>query len=164
MRRRPAACLDLLMTPSQIAAVERTLEAVDVDVLVVDFYRRAFEADPDVAAMFTTDPVIQRQRFAVELQTIVNSIRDLEAFRVAAADLGARHRNYGVRAAHYRTMGAALLASLAAAAGDRWTPSVEEAWTLAYNLISEAMLAGAAEGRPSAGRSAPRPREAGGDR
>jgi hemoglobin-like flavoprotein len=141
--------LDLLMTPSQIAAVERTLEAVDVDVLVVDFYRRAFEADPDVAAMFTSDPALQRRRFAIELRTIVGSIRDLDAFRVAAADLGARHRDYGVRATHYRTMGAALLASLAAATGDTWTDQVEEAWTLAYNLISEAMLAGALEGRTS---------------
>jgi hypothetical protein len=32
--------------------------------------------------------------------------------------------------------------------GDGWTPAVEEAWTLAYSLISESMLAGALEGRP----------------
>ncbi len=136
------------MTPSQVTTVETTVQAVDLDELVADFYRRAFAADPEVAAMFTSDPEIQRQRFALELQTIVGSIRDLDAFCSSAAALGARHRGYGVRASHYRTMGDALLASLAAALGDAWTPAVEEAWTLAYSLISESMLAGALEGRP----------------
>ena len=137
-----------VMTPSQIAAVEGTLRAVDLDALVVDFYRRVFEADPEVAMMFTTDPAVQRRRFALELRTIVESIRDLATFCAEASDLGARHRGYGVRAAHYRTMGDALMASLEEALGDGWTPDVGEAWSLAYNLISEAMLAGALEGPP----------------
>jgi hemoglobin-like flavoprotein len=136
------------MTPTQVAAVASTLDAVDLDALVVDFYRRAFDADPEVAAMFTTDPALQRRRFALELRTIVGSIRDLDELCPAAAALGARHRGYGVRAAHYRTMGEALLASLAAALGPAWTEDVEEAWMLAYSLISEAMLAGALEGGP----------------
>ncbi len=135
------------MTPSQVAMVSSTVQDVDLDALVADFYRRAFAADPEVAAMFTSDPEIQRQRFALELQTIVGSIADLDEFCSAAAALGARHRGYGVRARHYRTMGDALLASLAAGLGDGWTPAVEEAWTLAYSLISESMLAGALEGR-----------------
>jgi len=136
------------MTPNDVAMVESTVRAVDLDALVDDFYRRAFAADPEVAAMFTSDPEIQRARFALELQTIVGLIRDLDAFCTTTAALGARHRTYGVRSAHYRTMGDALLASLAAALGPAWTPAVEAAWTLAYNLISESMLAGALEGRP----------------
>ena len=136
------------MTPSQVAIVSSTVQTLDLDALVVDFYRRAFAADPEVAAMFTSDPATQRQRFALELQTIVSSISDLDEFCANAAALGARHRTYGVRASHYRTMGDALLASLAAALGDGWTPAVEEAWTLAFSLISESMLAGALEGHP----------------
>jgi hemoglobin-like flavoprotein len=135
------------MTPAQIAAVEVTVGALDLDQLAVDFYRRAFAADPDIAAMFTTDPATQRRRFASELRSIVGSIRDVEAFLPAAAQLGARHRDRGVRAAHYRVMGDALLATLAAAMGERWTTEVEEGWCVAYNLISEAMLTGTLEGR-----------------
>jgi hemoglobin-like flavoprotein len=133
------------MTPAQIAAVERTLEVVDLDELAVDFYQRTFAAHPDIAEMFTSDPVAQRARFAVELRAIVGSIRDLDAFRAAAADLGRRHRGYGVRANHYRVVGEMLLAGLAAAAGDSWSVEVAESWALAYNLITEAMLAGALE-------------------
>jgi nitric oxide dioxygenase len=130
------------MTPAQIAAVEDTIAALDLDQLAVDFYRRAFAADPELAAMFTTDPATQRRRFAAELAAIVGSIHDLDAFLPAAAQLGARHRDRGVRAAHYRMMGEVLQASLAAALGDRWTGEVEEAWCVAYNLISEAMRTG----------------------
>ena len=143
------------MTPAQIAAVEETMRVVDLDVVAADFYRRAFEADAEVAALFTTDPAVQRRLFARELRTIVGSIRELDTFCAEAAALGARHHDYGVRAVDYRTMGSALLASLAAARGSAWTPEVEEAWALAYNLIAEAMLTGALEPR-EAGRPAPR--------
>jgi hemoglobin-like flavoprotein len=139
------------MTPDQITAVEDTMRVVDVDELAADFYRRAFDADPELAPLFTTQPAVQRRRFAAELRMIVGSIRDLEAFRAAAADLGARHHDHGVRAAHYRTMGVALLASLRAARGTAWDAETEEAWALAYNLIAEAMMAGvlpAREGEP----------------
>ena len=58
--------------------------------------------------MFTSDPAIQRVRFATELATLVGSIRQLDTFCSSAHALGARHRDYGARAVHYRLMGAAL--------------------------------------------------------
>ena len=93
--------------------------------------------------MFTTDPAVQRARFATELATLVRSIQELDTFCSRAEALGARHHGYGARAGHYRLMGDALMATLAAALGDGWTGDVEEAWTLAYNLTAEAMLTGA---------------------
>ena len=131
------------MTPAQITLVEATLASLDIDDLTVDFYRRAFERTPALASMFTSDPVVQRARFAAELDEIVRSIRSLDTFAAEARSLGRRHRTYGVRAAHYRLMGDALLEALAAALGDGWTDDVEQAWTLAYNLTSETMMLGA---------------------
>jgi hemoglobin-like flavoprotein len=130
----------------QIALVESTLSAVDLDDLTADFYRRAFEADEALSAMFTSDPVVQRARFAAELAAIVDSIRALDTFEETTHALGARHRGYGVRSRHYVVMGTALLASLAAALGEGWTRDVEEAWTLAYNLTAESMMIGATQG------------------
>jgi hemoglobin-like flavoprotein len=153
-----ATVFDRRMTPDQITAVEDTIRTVDLDALAVDFYRRVFEADPDLTAMFTTDPATQRRRFAAELRTIVGSIREFDAFCSRAAELGARHHDDGVRAAHYRTMGEVLLASLRAATGSAWSAETEEAWALAYNLIAEAMMAGALT------RASRAPRRAGGGR
>jgi hemoglobin-like flavoprotein len=62
--------------------------------------------------------------------------------------LGARHVGYGARAADYQTVGAALLAALAAVLGDSFDTLTREAWTLAYNLMAETMLEGAAAARP----------------
>jgi hemoglobin-like flavoprotein len=134
------------MTPRQIRLVEQTLAAVDIDDLTADFYRRAFATDPTLADMFTSDPTVQRTRFAAELAEIVCSIRSLDTFAASARSLGISHRDYGVSAAHYRLMGNALVAALAATLGSRWTDEVEEAWSLAYNLTAETMMLGAMEG------------------
>jgi hemoglobin-like flavoprotein len=95
--------------------------------------------------MFTSDPAVQRARFAAELDEIVHSMRSMDDFESEVRALGERHQGYGVRAPHYRLMGQALLGALAAALGERWTAEVEEAWSLAYNLTAETMLLGAME-------------------
>jgi hemoglobin-like flavoprotein len=137
------------MTPGQIELMEATMASLDLATLAVDFYERAFALEPALSAMFTTDPAVQQARFAAELAEILSSIRSLDTFASSAMALGARHRGYGVRATHYRLMGQALMASLANALRERWTPEVEEAWTLAYNLMAETMMTGAMEHPPS---------------
>ncbi len=61
---------------------------------------------------------------------------------------GARHVAYGVRAADYQTVGDALFAALAAVLGDGFDAQTREAWMLAYNIVAETMLEGAAAARP----------------
>jgi hemoglobin-like flavoprotein len=133
------------VSPEQIAIVEQTLASVDLDALAEDFYRRAFAQDPSLSAMFTSDPSVQRARFAAELREIVHSVRFVDVFVARTGELGRRHRGYGVTAAHYRLMGVALLEAFAEACAE-WSPVVEEAWSLAYNLTAEAMMMGAMEG------------------
>jgi len=87
------------MTPRQIGLVTETLGSLDLDLLVADFYRRVFDTCAQLATMFTTDPAVQRTRFATELATLVKSIRDLDTFCASAEALGVRHRGYGARAA-----------------------------------------------------------------
>jgi hemoglobin-like flavoprotein len=135
------------VTPGQITLVEASLDHIDLGELAERFYERAFATDPTLAEMFTTDPAVQRARFAAELGEIVGAIHSIDSFGPAARALGARHRSYGVRAAHYRLMGGALLAALAEVAGDRWTPEQAEAWASAYNLIAETMMMGALDDR-----------------
>jgi hemoglobin-like flavoprotein len=131
------------MTPEQIELVETTLDRVDLEAVTGDFYRRAFAGDPELSAMFTTDPRVQRERFAAELDQIVRSIRSLGDFSSTVRALGKRHRDYGVKAGHYRLMGQALVAAIAAALGPDWDDQREEAWVLAYNLTAETMMMGA---------------------
>jgi hemoglobin-like flavoprotein len=133
------------MTPEQISLVEETLTAPGfaLERIVHDFYQRLFEANPDVAGMFSGDPAEQRVKFAAGLEAILGIVRRHDLFLDGVAALGQRHRGYGVRAAHYRAARIALLASLGANLGPDWTPEVEEAWRLGYELAAEVMMTGA---------------------
>jgi nitric oxide dioxygenase len=97
-------------------------------------------ADEPVGRLFVTDPEVQRAKFVAELDAVVASIRDYDAFMARTALLGVTHREYGVRAVDYRIAGAALLETLAEALGSAWTDEVAEAWRRAYSLVSEAMM------------------------
>jgi hemoglobin-like flavoprotein len=78
----------------------------------------------------------------------VQAIPSLDELLAHTQALGARHVGYGVRAADYQTVGAALFAALAAVLGDDFDPETQQAWAVAYNLMAETMLDGAASARP----------------
>ena len=91
------------MTPDQISAVEESVATVDLDRLTADFYRRAFAEDPSLSEMFTSDPAVQRVRFAAELDEIVHSMRSMDAFEAGGS--GARRTPPRVRRARRLTIG-----------------------------------------------------------
>jgi hemoglobin-like flavoprotein len=90
----------------------------------------------------------QKVRFAEKLTEIVRAMPRLDELLAHTRALGARHVAYGARATDYQTLGDALLAALAAILGDSFDAPTREAWTLAYNLVAETMLEGAAAARP----------------
>ena len=56
-------------------------------------------------------------------------------------DLGKRHKGYGVTAAHYAPVGAALLWTLEKGLGPDFTPDVKAAWTETYTALAGVMTA-----------------------
>jgi nitric oxide dioxygenase len=133
------------MTPEQIALVQQSYAEVQehLPALARAFYAHLFALDPEIEALFTTAPEIQQAKFIDELNEIVWSVANLDAFVTRASDLGARHLAYGTRARHYGPVGAALLAALADTLGSAFTDETHEAWSLAYNLVAETMQRGA---------------------
>ncbi|WP_405097929.1 globin domain-containing protein [Micromonospora sp. NBC_01412] len=138
------------MTPEEIALVRAGAEALrpNLSAVAQDFYRRLFAADPELRTMFTSDPVLQREKFADELEAIVSSIERFDDFIDRTRLLGARHAGYGVRFRHYGEVREALFGAFAAALGAGWTAETERAWRRAYDMIAEAMLLGSAPTRP----------------
>jgi hemoglobin-like flavoprotein len=67
----------------------------------------------------------------------------------AASALAKRHVDYGVKAADYEPVGAALLWTLQRGLGEQWTPELAAAWGAAYTVLSEFMI-GEAYGRSAA--------------
>jgi nitric oxide dioxygenase len=103
------------------------------------FYRRLFELDPSLRAMFKGDMKTQGRKLMSTLKVAVNSLDRLDEIIPAIQELGRRHAHYGVIEAHYDTVAVALLWTLAQGLGADFTPEVEAAWAEAYTLLAGVM-------------------------
>ena len=138
------------MTPEQITLVQSSFQRLgpQLPAMATRFYQELFARDPALRPLFTTPMAEQKVKFAQKLTEIVRAMPSLDELLTHTRALGARHVAYGVRAVDYRTLGDALLAALAAILGDSFDAPTREAWALAYNLVAETMLEGAAAARP----------------
>ena len=114
------------------------------------FYAIFFERYPQVRPMFGKDTSRQEKMLTDALVAVLDHLEDAPWLQQTLFALGAKHVGYGVRDEMYGWVGESLLAALAEAAGDAWTPAVEQAWTEAIGAIASMMLAGAASARVEA--------------
>jgi hemoglobin-like flavoprotein len=130
------------MTPEQIELVRASYASLGAGApeMAAEFYRRLFAADPSAQALFTSRPEEMSEKFANELDAIVQAIVSFDAFAARVSDLASRHTAYGVQTRHYRAAGEALVGALAAHLGPVWNPATEAAWRRAYNLVAEIMM------------------------
>jgi nitric oxide dioxygenase len=130
------------MTPDQIALLRTSFDAVRPisEQAAALFYNRLFEIAPEVRPLFKGDMAEQGRKLMATLAVVVNGISDMEKLRPAVEALGRRHADYGVEAAHFAPVGAALLWTLEQGLGEAFTPDVRAAWTEAYAALSATML------------------------
>lgn len=138
------------MTPEQVELVQSSFKKVEPIATTAGdlFYGRLFEIAPEVRPMFPDDISDQRDKLMKMLATAVNNLHRVEEIIPAVQDLGRRHVDYGVKDAHYDTVGAALLWTLEQGLKDDFTADVKEAWTETYMTLAGVMKAAAAEAPP----------------
>lgn len=130
------------MSPEQKSLITSSWRAVEpiADQAATSFYERLFGLDPGLRALFRdSDMVAQRRKLITALRSVVAGLDDLDRVIPVLQSLGRRHAGYGVRDAHYDTVGRALLETLGQGLGSDWTPELEAAWTEAYALVSGVM-------------------------
>jgi methyl-accepting chemotaxis protein len=115
------------------------------DELMDEFYARLFAAAPGVRPLFPEDMQRQKTMLLGALVLLRKSLRNLDAIVPKLRELGARHVADGARPEHYPVVGAVLIASMAAVAGDEWKPEHESAWGAAFDIVAATMIEGAAE-------------------
>ena len=91
------------------------------------FYGRLFEIAPAVKPLFRNDMKEQGKKLMGTLAVVVNGLSNLESILPAASALAKKHVGYGVKAADYEPVGAALLCTLEKGLGSGWTPDVANA-------------------------------------
>jgi nitric oxide dioxygenase len=74
------------------------------------------------------------------LAVVVNGLTNLEMILPAASSLARRHVSYGVKPAHYASVGEALLWTLEKGLGDAWNAQTASAWATAYQTLSGFMI------------------------
>ncbi len=103
------------------------------------FYGRLFTLDPSVKPLFKGKLDYQGDKLMLTLNVIVNALDDLSEVNSMLQAMGERHIIYGVQAAHYETVGAALIWVLEQGLGDAFTDETREAWLIAYDVIASTM-------------------------
>jgi hemoglobin-like flavoprotein len=133
------------MTPAEKEIVQRTFEKLVpiADQAAALFYGRLFEMDPTLRPLFKTDLRVQGQKLMQMIAFCVKGLDALDELVPAVQGLGRRHAGYGVTAAHYETVGGALLWTLEKGLGPEFTPDVKAAWTTVYILLATTMKAAA---------------------
>ena len=136
-----------MLTLTQIELVQRTFAIIApiADDAAALFYRRLFEIDPSLQAMFKGDMVEQRRKLMQMLTAAVKGLPRLDRLVPVVEDLGRRHTGYGVIDAHYDTVGAALLWTLEKGLGSAFTPDVKDAWATVYGVLASTMKNAAAK-------------------
>jgi len=142
MRLQRAARNPLPMTPQEITLVQTSFAKVaPIATRVADlFYSRLFEIAPDVRRLFPEDMAGQKKKLMLMLGAAVGSLDRLDALIPVVQALGKRHTGYGVTAAHFASVGAALLWTLEQGLGPAFTPEVKAAWTSVYGMLSYTMI------------------------
>ncbi|MES2959968.1 MAG: globin family protein [Pseudomonadota bacterium] len=129
------------MTPQQVAHIRSSFNLVAPGAAQVAalFYQHLFAVDPSLRALFKGELSQQGERLMQMIGAAVGLLDQPERLVPVLRTLGARHRGYGVRAAHYDSVGTALLRTLRDGLGVAFTPAVAEAWATMYGLVAREM-------------------------
>lgn len=103
------------------------------------FYLKLFELDPALRALFREDMEQQGTKLVQMLTAAVRALDRMDALLPVVSELGMRHAAYGVRDAHYGTVGTALLWTLEQVLRADFTPEVKSAWIKTYGVLSQPM-------------------------
>jgi hemoglobin-like flavoprotein len=135
------------MTPKQIHLVQSSFAQIApiTEEAAALFYSNLFSADPTLKPLFKGDMQAQGQKLMQMIDVAVCNLNEPEVLVPVLQRLGERHVQYGVKDAHYATVGSALLLTLSQGLGESFNDEVEQAWIAAYGLMSSTMQAAAAK-------------------
>jgi hemoglobin-like flavoprotein len=131
------------MTEQQMDIVKttwKTLSGVSPALLGDVFYSKLFLDNPPLRQLFPKSMDEQYKKLMDTLSVIVARLERLDELKNDIAQLAKRHVGYGVRPAHYKMVGVALLWTLEQGLGRDWNDEVKESWEACYSIISETMI------------------------
>ena len=129
------------MTSEQIELIRISFAKIEplTEEAGVLFYARLFDIDPDLQRLFKTDIRDQGHKLMQVIGVAVENLDRLDELVPTLRELGSRHLQYGVKDAHYKTVGTALIWTLEKALKSEFTTETRVAWRALYNFLAESM-------------------------
>ncbi|NJO94177.1 MAG: flavohemoprotein [Hydrococcus sp. RM1_1_31] len=141
-----------------VPLLEQTFNSIEPNAyqFASSFYETLFTDCPEARSLFVnTDMEKQKDKLIMSLVYVVTNLRYPDKLTGTLKELGAKHFTYGTIREHYPIVGSSLLKTLESFLGEQWTSEVRQAWTDAYDAISNLMLEGAQEYQSSLESSLP---------
>jgi len=110
------------------------------DGIAKSFYMHLFEIAPSAKKLFTGDMDRQGTMLMTSLSLAVSGLSDMESILPSVQALGERHFSYGVKPEHFQPALESFIWALEKHLGDQFTPALKDAWTMAFQSLTEAML------------------------
>jgi hemoglobin-like flavoprotein len=131
------------MTEVQIILVKKTWKAfrgISPTTVGDLFYSKLFSDNPPLRKMFPSNMEQQYQKLIDMLNAVVIRLDKLGELTEEIAAMAQRHVGYGVRPAHYKLVGNALLWTLQKGLGTDWNEEVKNAWVTCYKILADTMI------------------------
>lgn len=130
------------MTPMQTLLVKNSFQVLAPQrrSLAGIFFAELFSREPSLRALFAGDLARHGGALFEGLAAIVGALPRLHPIAPALEWLALRNARRGLGELHYQAVAEALLATLAAALADAFTPELREAWIAAHRKVSRLML------------------------
>lgn len=135
------------MSPEDVERIQESFLRIEPtkDAAGAQLYERLFARDPSLRPLFQRDMGEQGERI---METIALTVRQLDnpyALRNGLHELGARHRDYGIKQADYDVMRDAFLDMMQDRLGAEFTPQMRDAWSMVFSLVASMMKEGGAQ-------------------
>ena len=111
------------------------------------FYRKLFEAAPEIRHFFKADINGQAEKLMQMLGYIVANLKFPEKLFPEVRKLAARHNQYKAEAVHYELVGQCLIETLKEGLGSFWNAELQDAWVTAYSNLKNIMITAQEEAR-----------------
>ena len=129
------------MKPEQLKLVLDSLTLVQplADEIAKSFYMHLFEIAPHTKKLFTGDMDRQGTMLMTSLSLAMTGLSDMASILPSVQALGERHFSYGVKPEHFQPALESFIWALEKHLGDRFTPALKDAWTMAFQALTDAM-------------------------
>ena len=127
-------------TDSAIKKSWKIFRGINPSLVGGTFYSKLFADTPSLRRMFPKNMTDQYLKLVDMLSTVVARLDNMEDLTEDIAAMARRHAGYGVKQAHYKLVGDALMWTLGQGLGKDWTPELKDAWQTCYNRLSATMI------------------------